>query len=325
MLQKYGKIKEKTNVTYYSLFQKNIVLLQLKRNTDMSKNIQGHLFALTANILWGLMAPIGKSALAEFSALSVTTFRMVGAAACFWLLSLFCKREQVDHRDMLKIFFATLFALVFNQGVYIFGLSMTSPIDASIVTTTLPIVTMIVAAIYLKEPVTNKKVLGIFVGAMGALILIMNSQNTGSGAQISFSIYLTVFKGLSQKYSPITLNKWMFVYASMCYIPFSYHGIAAIQWAEVSTAALVQVGYVVVGGSFLAYICIMTAQRLLRPTVVSMYNYMQPIVASIVTVVIGMATFNLEKGIAIALVFLGVYIVTQSKSRKDFEKEGKEV
>ena len=337
MLQKYGKIKEKTNVTYYSLFQKNIVLLQLKRNTDMNKNIQGHLFALTANILWGLMAPIGKSALAEFSALSVTTFRMVGAAACFWLLSLFCKREQVDHRDMLKIFFATLFALVFNQGVYIFGLSMTSPIDASIVTTTLPIVTMIVAAIYLKEPVTNKKVLGIFVGAMGALILIMNSQNTGSGggsvigdllcliAQISFSIYLTVFKGLSQKYPPITLNKWMFVYASMCYIPFSYHGIAAIQWAEVSTAALVQVGYVVVGGSFLAYICIMTAQRLLRPTVVSMYNYMQPIVASIVTVVIGMATFNLEKGIAIALVFLGVYIVTQSKSRKDFEKEGKEV
>ena len=177
----------------------------------MDKNIQGHLFALTANILWGLMAPIGKSALAEFSALSVTTFRMVGAAACFWLLSLFCKREQVDHRDMLKIFFAALFALVFNQGVYIFGLSMTSPIDASIVTTTLPIVTMIVAAIYLKEPVTNKKVLGIFVGAMGAFILIMSSQTTGAGngsligdllcllAQISFSIYLTVFKGLSQK------------------------------------------------------------------------------------------------------------------------------
>ncbi|WP_018668771.1 DMT family transporter [Bacteroides gallinarum] len=303
----------------------------------MNKNIQGHLAALTANILWGLMAPVGKSALAEFSALSVTTFRMVGAAACFWLLSLFCKREQVDHRDMLKIFFASLFALVFNQGVYIFGLSMTSPIDASIVTTTLPIVTMIVAALYLKEPVTNKKVLGIFVGAMGALILIMSSGHAGSGggsiagdllcltAQISFSVYLTVFKGLSQKYSPVTMNKWMFVYASMCYIPFSYHDIASIQWEGISAAALAQVGYVVVGGSFLAYICIMTAQRLLRPTVVSMYNYMQPIVASAVTVIIGMAAFNLEKGIAIALVFLGVYIVTQSKSRKDFEQEGKEV
>ena len=301
----------------------------------MNKNVQGHIFALTANILWGLMAPIGKSALMEFSALSVTTFRMVGAAACFWLLSAFCKREHVDHRDMLKIFFASLFALVFNQGVYIFGLSMTSPIDASIVTTTLPIVTMIIAAIYLKEPVTNLKVLG--MGAMGALILIMSSQTAGGGnssiigdllclvAQISFSIYLTVFKGLSQKYSPITLNKWMFVYASMCYIPFSYHDVASIQWAEISTAAFVQVGYVVVGGSFLAYIFIMTAQRLMRPTVVSMYNYMQPIVASIAAIIMGLGVFGWEKGAAIALVFLGVYIVTKSKSKADFEKAGKEV
>lgn len=303
----------------------------------MNKNVQGHIFALTANVLWGLMAPIGKSALMEFSALSVTTFRMVGAAACFWLLSAFCKREHVDHRDMLKIFFASLFALVFNQGVYIFGLSMTSPIDASIVTTTLPIVTMIIAAIYLKEPITNLKVLGIFVGAMGALILIMSSQTAGGGnssiigdllclvAQISFSIYLTVFKGLSQKYSPVTLNKWMFVYASMCYIPFSYHDVASIQWTEISTAAFVQVGYVVVGGSFLAYIFIMTAQRLMRPTVVSMYNYMQPIVASIAAIIMGLGVFGWEKGAAIALVFLGVYIVTKSKSKADFEKAGKEV
>lgn len=303
----------------------------------MNKNLQGHLFALTANILWGLMSPIGKSALAEFSALSVTTFRIIGAAACFWLLSFCCKREEVNHRDMLRIFFASLFALVFNQGVFIFGLSLTSPIDASIVTTTLPIVTMIVAAIYLKEPVTNKKVLGIFLGAMGALILILSSQSgqAGSGnlvgdllcltAQISFSLYLTLFKDLSQRYSPITLNKWMFVYASMCYIPFSYHDVATIQWAEISTAALLQVGYVVIGGSFLAYICIMAAQRLLRPTVVSMYNYMQPIVASTVAILLGMGVFNVEKGIAVALVFLGVYIVTQSKSRADFEREGKEV
>lgn len=304
---------------------------------DKSKNLYGHLFALTANIMWGLMAPIGKSALQEFSALSVTTFRMVGAAAAFWILSMFCKQEYVNHRDMLKIFFASLFALVFNQGVFIFGLSMTSPIDASIVTTTLPIVTMIVAAIYLKEPVTNKKVLGIFVGAMGALFLIISSQagSNGNGsligdllclvAQISFSIYLTVFKGLSQQYSVVTINKWMFVYASICYIPFSYSDISTIQWATISTTAIVQVLYVVLGGSFLAYLCIMTAQKLLRPTVVSMYNYMQPIVATIAAIIMGIGSFGWQKGVAIALVFLGVYIVTKSKSKADFEKLGKEL
>lgn len=299
--------------------------------------MQGHLFALTANIMWGLMAPIGKSALQEFSPLSVTTFRMVGAAAAFWILSVFCKQEHVNHRDMLRIFFASLFALVFNQGVFIFGLSLTSPIDASIVTTTLPIITMIVAAIYLKEPVTNKKVLGIFVGAMGALTLILSSHSSASGgssiwgdllcllAQLSFSIYLTVFKGLSQQYSAVTINKWMFIYASMCYIPFSYHDVAAIDWVTISTPAIWQVLYVVLGGSFIAYICIMTAQKLLRPTVVSMYNYMQPIISSIAAVIMGMGVFGWQKGIAIGLVFLGVYIVTQSKSKADFEKAGREV
>mgnify|MGYP000231852938 CR=1 FL=1 len=83
--------------------------------------------------------------------------------------------------------------------------------------------------------------------------------------------------------------------------PFSYHDVAAIQWSEISTAALLQAGYVVVGGSFLAYIFIMSAQRLLRPTVVSMYNYMQPIVASTVAIILGLGVFNLEKGISHSL------------------------
>ena len=114
----------------------------------------------------------------------------------------------------------------------------------------------------------------------------------------------------------------MFIYASMCYIPFSYRDVAAIDWSTISVPAIWQVLYVVLGGSFIAYICVMTAQKLLRPTVVSMYNYVQPIIASIAAVVMGIGTFGWQKGIAIGLVFLGVYIVTQSKSRADLEKEG---
>ena len=179
--------------------------------------------------------------------------------------------------------------------------------------------------------------MGIFVGAMGALILILSSQSSGSNnssilgdilcliAQLSFSIYLTVFKGLTQQYSAVTINKWMFIYASMCYIPFSYQDVAMIQWSTISTTAILQVLYVVLGGSFLAYICIMTAQKLLRPTVVSMYNYVQPIVASTAAIIMGIGTFGWQKGVAIGLVFLGVYIVTQSKSKADFEKAGRKV
>lgn len=301
------------------------------------KSLKGHAAILAANVMWGLNAPIGKTVLNEFSALSVTTFRMVGAAAAFWILSIFMPKEHVDHKDMLRLFFAALFGIVLNQGMFMFGLSLTSPIDASIVTTTSPIITMIIAAIYLKEPVTNKKIIGIFVGAMGALTLILSNQNTGIAgsnpilgdifcliAQVSFALYLTLFKDLITKYSPVTISKWLFVYASVCFIPFSYGDVVAIDFAAIPTEMILRICYVVFGATFLTYICLMTGQRMLRPTIVSMYNYVQPIVASIVAVVLGMDTFGVKKGIAIGLVFLGVYFVTQSKSKAQLEAERKQ-
>lgn len=146
---------------------------------------------LGANILWGLMSPVSKAVLSAgpISALSLTTFRMVGAAIVFWLASLFTKKEHVNHQDLMKLFFAALLGIVLNQGSFIFGVSLTSPINASIVTTTTPIITMIIAAFYLKEPVTGKKVIGIFIGAAGALLLILSSQGTGTGGGKSSNIW----------------------------------------------------------------------------------------------------------------------------------------
>lgn len=302
---------------------------------DMNdKNIKGHLAMLLANVIWGLNSPIGKAVLdSGISAFSLTTFRMFGAAIAFWIASLFTKKEHVKPEDLFMLFFAALFGIVLNQGSFVFGLSLTSPIDASIVTTMLPIVTMIVAAIFLKEPVTGKKVAGIFVGAMGALLLIVSSQHAaGAGrpgsiwgdllclsAQISFAFYLTVFRNLITRYSTITLMKWMFTYASMCFIPFSYRDVAAIKFAEIAPATYGGIAFVVLGATFIAYICVMTGQKTLRPTLVSMYNYVQPIVASIVAVALGMGSFGWSKAGAILLVFIGVYIVTQSKSKAQMD------
>ncbi|MDL2212799.1 DMT family transporter [Bacteroides sp. OttesenSCG-928-E20] len=296
------------------------------------RSLKGHAAVLIANVLWGLNAPISKSVLAEFTALSVTTFRMLGAAICFLILSFFLPREHIPPKDMLRLFFASVFGIVFNQGMFILGLSLTSPIDSSIIATTSPIVTMIIAAIYLKEPVTHKKVMGIFLGAIGALILIFGSQPSAMGGsssilgnafcligQFSFAIYLTVFKDLIQKYSPVTINKWLFIYASLCFIPVSYSDMVSIDFATIPMDIVWQLLYVVLAATFLTYILIVVGQRLLRPTIVSMYNYVQPIVATILAVIWGMDTFGITKGLAIGLVFLGVYVVTQSKSKAELE------
>lgn len=299
-----------------------------------SNAYKGHLAMLVANMMWGCMSPSSKIVLSSglVSAISLTTFRMLGAAIVFWIASIFTKKEHVPHEDLKKLFFAALFGIVFNQGTYIFGVSMTSPIDATIVATSTPIITMIIAAFYLKEPVTGKKILGIFIGALGALTLILSGQQASSGngssvlgdllcltAQCSFSIYVVVYKGLISRYSPVTLMKWMFTYSAICTIPFSYSSMASIDFLHLPLNIYFNIAVVVLGGTFFAYLLVPIGQRLLRPTVATMYNYVQPIIASIITVVVGLDTFGLMKSIAIGLVFLGVYIVTQSKSKAQMD------
>lgn len=303
---------------------------------NKDKNWTGHLCMFAACAAWGLMSPIGKDAMAHgISGLAMVSFRVLGAALSFWLTSLFIrKKEEVPPRDLLLFFFAGMLAIVFNQCCFTIGLSLTSPVDASIVTTTMPIITMVLAALFLKEPVTHKKVTGIFFGAIGALLLVMGSGNgsrPGEGsltgdllcitAQCSFAIYLTVFKRLIQKYSVITCMKWMFTYASIVIIPFSYKELAALPWAETTARTWLETSFVVFAATYLAYILMMTGQKNLRPTIVSMYNYVQPVVACIVSVATGLGVFGWAQGVAILLVFSGVWLVTQSKSRADMKAE----
>ena len=286
-----------------------------------------------AALLWGLNAPISKAVMVSVTALSLTSYRMIGGAICFWIASLFIKKEKIERKDMLRMFFAALLGVVFNQGLFVFGLSRTSPINAAMVTTMLPIITMGVAAIYLKEPITGKKAGGVLMGAAGALLLIFSASSASSGtgsvigdicclvSQISVAIYLTLYKDLFVKYSPITVSKWMFTFATICFLPFSFTNVISIDYPSLSYQTITGICFVVFGATFIAYLGMQMAQKVLRPTVVSMYNYLQPIVAAIVAVSLGMDTFGWQKWIAVAFVFGGVYIVTQSKSKAQLDEE----
>lgn len=294
------------------------------------RTMKAHMSLLAAASMWGLMSPIGKAAMeAGISGLMMANLRMLGAAVCFWVTSFFTRQEKVPPHDLLLLFFAAMLGIVCNQGCFTFGLSITSPIDASIMTTTMPIVTMVLAALFLKEPVTPKKVVGVMLGSLGALTLILSNAGTGGQegsvwgdalcvtAQVSFACYLTIFKRLIARYHVITLMKWMFSYAAICFIPFSYHDFAATDLTAFPLWVWAETGYVIFFGTYVAYILMLVGQKALRPTVVSMYNYMQPVVGSSVSVAVGMATFGWVKAVAAACIFVGVYIVTQSKSRAE--------
>jgi drug/metabolite transporter (DMT)-like permease len=298
-------------------------------------NFKGHVSLLTAYVIFGLNTPLTKTILThgETSAMALTFYRFAGAAALFWLASLFVKKEQVSIRDIMLLNLASLFAIFINQMSFIAGLSMTSPIDASVITTLVPIMTMIFAAFFLKEPITWKKVIGVLVGAFGALLLIFNGnislQNTASVegnllcvlSCLAFAIYLTAFKKLITRYSAVTSMKWMFLSAAICSFPFCRHDILEVKYSAIPADIYLYIIYVVAMATFVSYLLIPVGQKLMRPTVVSMYNYLQPLVSSFVAVILGMDTFGWIKSIAAVLIFWGVYIVTQSKSRAQMERE----
>ena len=301
----------------------------------VNRPLLAHLSLFGACAGWGLMAPVGKEAMTHgISGIAMVAFRVVGAAVLFWLTSLFTKREHVAGRDKLLFFFAAIFGLVCNQCCFTIGLSITSPINASIVTTSMPIFAMIFAALILHEPITGKKAAGVFIGCLGAVMLIMSSVVATSakageikgdllclGAQLSYALYLSLFRNLVRRYSLITVNKWMFTYASVIITPIAYSHVAAIQWSQIAVSTWAECAYVVVVGTYLAYILMMNGQQTLRPTVVSVYNYVQPLVSVIVSLAAGIAVFGWSQGIAVVLVFSGVWLVTKSKSRADMERE----
>lgn len=301
---------------------------------------KGHGSMLLANVTWGLMSPIAKIVMAGgiVTPLVLSDLRIFGAMVLFWLVSLFQKPEHVTPRDMVRLFGASLLAIVFNQGCFIFGVGLTSPADASIITTSMPLWAMLLAAFFLHEPVTAKKVLGIAFGAGGALLLIVGSNQTAAAApagdspvwgdllvllaQLSYALYIVLFKNFVNRYSLITIMKWMFTYAFLCTLPFSYDDLMATQWAALNGRVLAGILFIVIFATFVSYMLIVVGQKNLRPTVAGMYNYIQPLVACIVTVCLGLDRFNLTKGIAVCLIFGGVYLVTASKSRAEMERSG---
>ena len=293
-----------------------------------------HLSMFFASAFWGLMAPLGKDAMTHgLTGIDMVTFRVTGGALLFWLTSFFLPKEHVPKKDLLMFVGAAIFGLVTNQCCYTIGLSITSPINASIVTTSMPIFAMILAAIILKEPITGKKASGVCLGCSGAVILILTSavaSNAKVGdlrgdllcmcAQLSFALYLSMFSPLIKRYSVFTVNKWMFTFATLLILPFTYGHVAAIDFVNVPGKTWLETGFVVFFGTYISYILMMIGQHTLRPTVVSIYNYVQPLVSVTVTILTGIGVFKPSQGLAVILVCLGVWLVTKSKSKADMEK-----
>ena len=297
---------------------------------------KGHIAILIVNIIFGLNIPIAKEVLGTggIDPLALTYFRVIGATLVFWFASIFIKSEKLTKKDYLLLFLCSIFGVSLNQTSFIVGLNTTSPIDASLIITLTPIITMLISAAYLKEPITSKKFIGVLIGCLGAVVLILNSRyfNTGGSRSwlgnmlcllscISYASYLVFFRDFIKTKHPVTLMKWMFLFSIIILTPITAPAAVAVDFSSIPPAIFFRILYIVLLATSLPYLLLPIGQKTLRPTTLTMYNYIQPILAAIVAIVVGQDIFGWDKAISAVLVFIGVYIVTKSKSRDQLEIE----
>lgn len=278
---------------------------------------------LMVQLLYGLNYTIAKDVLSGgyLTPFGFILLRVGGATLLFWLFSWMGPKETIDKRDYIKFFIAAIFGVAINMLLFFKGLEFTTPIHASVIVTLTPVLVLIMSAIFLKEKVTLLKILGVAFGLAGAVVLTDGKSTRAADNillgntfvfinMVSYSIYIILIKKLTTKYHPFTFIKWLFLFGLILVLPFGYSDVMATDFSSFSPYIIFSVLFVIVGATFGTYLLNPLALRHLKATTVTIFIYVQPVVAGIFAIIMGSDTLGIVKIVASALIFTGVYLVT---------------
>lgn len=294
-------------------------------------SIVGHLACFIAYAIFGFNIIVCKDLTSGnlISPLAIFCLRSIGAGGLFWIISLFMPKEKIEKKDYIRIFAASMLGFFTCQITFLVGIPYITPMDCSILTAMSPIYTMAIAAIAIKEPISWQKAGGVAISFAGIIYLIV-SKTGGSGGpaettmfgifmiilnSLSFSMYLGIFKPLISRYSVVTFMKWIFLFAFAVSFPFAGKEVATLDWSAIPKIQIAELAYLIICATFITYFLIPFGQKRIRPTLVSMYSYVQPIIAIVISICVGMDTLTWQKVLAAFMVFGGVIIVSYSRSR----------
>ncbi len=254
---------------------------------------------------------------------SMAAFRLCGAAALFWLISPMVPQQVIDKEDRKHLIIMSLCGMGINQFCYVIGVQHTSPTNACVITTSTPVFTFVLSALFLHAAVTTRKIGGLLIAATGAIILITGSQMQGgrSGSawgdaiclfsQFSASCYFVFFSGIIKKYHPVILMRWLFLISAVLTLPLWVYEVCTLPWTDLGMAEIAGSAYVVLFGSFISYLLMIVGQRHLEPSTVAAYNYIQPVIAATVGILLGVDILTWQKVAAVLCIAAGVVFISR--------------
>ena len=287
------------------------------------------LAAIGASTIYGINHTLAKGLMPLYiEPFGFILLRVTGAAILFWSISIFAPREKIATSDWPRIIGCAIFGMVINMLFFFKGLSLSTPINSSVIITLSPVMVLILASILIKERITLLKTIGIIIGMAGALVLVLFSSDQNQNAPnipmgnvlfivnaFSYGLYLILVKPLTKKYHAITLMKWLFLIAVFINLPITYTEFVAVDWSNLPFDAVWKMVYVVLGTTFMTYLLNIYALKQLSASTISAFIYLQPLIAITFAIMVGADSLNWTKGIAATLVFVGVYMVSMKKTK----------
>jgi drug/metabolite transporter (DMT)-like permease len=253
--------------------------------------------------------------------------RVLGAVALFWGILAF-RNERVAWKDLGRLALCGVFGVAVNQLMFFNGLMLTSPLNASVMMTTTPIIVLLFSVIILKERIIPIQIIGIAIGAVASVVFIMLNAGGGYASDTgdifillnatSYSFYLVLVKPLMVKYKPLTVISWVFTFGLVYLLVWypSTNEMVAVDWSSLNKSEIGQIIFVVVGVTFVTYLLNVFALKKVSPSVTAVYIYLQPVLATTFVFVFsmfGLADYTRDisfgKILCALLIFLGVYLV----------------
>jgi len=298
------------------------------------KVIFAHLAVIAANIIYGLNYVIAKGIMPDYlQPRVIILFRVLGAMLVFQLVSLFFPKEKVSKKDLWRLVLCAVFGIAINQIMFFEGLNLSTPINASIIMVSIPILVLVFSHFMIGDRMSTNKVIGVSLGALGAAWLILHGSNFSftSGTFVgnlfllinasSYAVFLVLVKPLMAKYSPLTIMKWIFTFGLVLVFPFSIQLTLEADFSQIPFKIWMSVGYVILFTTVLAYFLNNFSLKKISPTMNSSYAYLQPFLATLVAISLGKDNLTWTEVIAALLIFTGVYFVSRkSGSRRELVK-----
>ncbi len=299
--------------------------LNQQKNGLMNSRSLALLSAGGATMIYGLNHTIAKEVMPDHvGAFAFIFIRTSGATILFWFASLFFPFEKIDKKDYLKFFITALLGMCLNMLSFFKGLELSTPVNSGIFATTNPIIILCLSYFFLQEKIGIKKFIGILLGFIGALILILQGTENSLRApnillgnalfflnSIFFSSFIIMVKPLTQKYSTVTIMKWLFLMGFFMNLPVTSVEFSEINWINMPFEAIWRIIFVVLGTTFLTYILNLFALKKLQASTVGAFAYAQPIIAISFAIITGNDYISLGRGLAFLTIIVGVYLVSQ--------------